>query len=408
MNRKINPIQFKLIDFVPAFSGLIGKTALVTSFAMVWATQYNIKNPDFVFENVRIEMIIGSIITLLAALLLPNTAPSGTLAPLIILVPSMAAFGVHPFVLSILVGAFGILAIKTKLFHKLIAMSGLVTKTSLTLTIGISGVFLSIKNLSAFFIEKHTPFLILLAVLILIYAILLKLNKLWLIVPIAAMISVMISFAYGITLGSFKPIILPSFNPSYWWNDMWGIGFGLEPLTILKTIPFALFVILLWAIDTISINAMLEANYKPDEKREEINLDRSITITSFRNIIGGLFGGAQTSALWRSFLIPLFMVKRPLRPASILLGSLGILAGFTAIPVMVLSFPPLIWSVLLFGIFLPFVLVGLRNLSGSGNSLSKIIIIILAILGILISPMITWITASLYEKFEQVLKIKKR
>ncbi len=42
------------------------------------------------------------------ALLIPNIAPTGTLAPFIVLVPLIAAFGVHPLLLSSLVGIFGI------------------------------------------------------------------------------------------------------------------------------------------------------------------------------------------------------------------------------------------------------------------------------------------------------------
>ena len=404
MRNKINLFRFKPIDLIPAFSGLIGKTALASSFAVVWASQFAITNPDFVFENVRLEIIIGSIITLLVALLLPNTAPCGTLAPLIVLVPSMAAFGVHPLILSISVGILGILAIKTTIFHKLIALSGMVSKASLTLTIGISGVILSTKNLYSFFAGKYTPFFFVMITLIIVYLLLRAYQKLWLIVPFAAVISILVSICFRMSFGRLDTYTLPNFNPSTWWVDLWGIGYGFEIQTIVKTIPFACFVILLWAADTVSINAMLESNYKPGEKKEEINLDRSIIVTSIRNMIGGLLGGAQTGALWRSFLIPLFMVKRPLQPASILLGLLGIIAGFTAIPVKILSFPPLIWSVLLFGIFLPFAEVGFRNLKSTDKMLSKAAIVISTILGVIISPILTWIGAFLYEQLQNHYK----
>jgi hypothetical protein len=404
-NKLFNPVRFHLIDFIPALSGLIGKTALVTSFAVVWATALNITNSEFIFENVRIEMIVGSIITLVAALLFTDAAPSGTLAPLIVLVPSMAAFGVHPFLLSILVGFIGIIGIKTQLFHKLIALSGHISKISLTLTIGIAGVILSLKNMNVFFGDMHGPFYLILLTLLLAYFLLLKWKKNWLIIPIAAITSVVISLSYGIGIGKVDSILLPSFNPSFWWNDMWGIGFGFDLITFVKTLPFAFFVLLLWAVDTVSINTMLDANYKAGEKKEEININCSFLITSFRNVIGGIFGGAQTSALWRSFLIPLFMVKRPLRPASILLGVLGIIAGFSAIPIKVLSFPPLIWSVLLFGIFLPFVLVGLKNLKDNNNMVDILTVIVTTSLGVVISPMITWVLAILYERIKLVKKV---
>jgi hypothetical protein len=58
------PKSIKMIDFIPTLSGLIGKVALVSSFAFVWAEELAILSPYFIFENVRIEIIIGSLITL--------------------------------------------------------------------------------------------------------------------------------------------------------------------------------------------------------------------------------------------------------------------------------------------------------------------------------------------------------
>jgi hypothetical protein len=399
-NRR-NPNSFQLIDFVPALSGLIGKTALVTSFAVVWSNELNIKTPDFVFENVRIEMIIGSIITLIAALLLSDTAPSGTLAPLIVIVPTMARFGVHPFILSLLVGIIGIISIKTGLFHKLVGLSGSISKTSLSLTIGISGVLLSLNSLNTFFGDKRTPLFLIVVALTGTYFLLRKWNKIWLIIPVAAVVSILISTAFHVNLDDKFNLSLPSFHPSYWWNEMWGIGFGFDFLTVMKTLPFAFFVLLLWAVDTVSITAMLDATYEEHEKKEQIKLNRSFTIASLRNMIGGLFGGAQTSALWRSFLIPLFMVERPMRIASILMGILGIIAGFTAIPIKILSFPPLIWSVLLFGIFVPFIFVGVQTLWTTQKKTNKAAIILSATAGILFNPIFAWAIAILYEKINK-------
>jgi hypothetical protein len=194
-------------------------------------------------------------------------------------------------------------------------------------------------------------------------------------------------------------------SPAYWWKNMWEIGFSMDPITIIKTLPFALFVIILWAIDTVSITTMLEASHMEGQK-EEINLDSSFLITSLRNMIGGFFGGAQTGALWRSFLIPLFMVNRPLRPASILMGALGIIVGITYYPIALLSFPPLVWSVLLYGIFLPFLMVGLRNLRGSQNRMDILVILLSIVVGVMMSPILTWVLALTYEKVVNRLRIK--
>ena len=398
--------KFMLIDTIPAISGLIGKTALVTSFAVIWAAELKITNPDFVFENVRIEIIIGSIITLIAALIWRDVAPSGTLAPFVTMIPTMVAFGVHPFILSIGIGITGIFAVQTKLFSKLLALSGPITKVSLTITFGVSGVIMSIRKLYVFFYKTPIALYLILLLIFTFYLLLLKWHKLWLIIPTAAITAILISLTFGFQLIQTMEmnISLPSFYPVHWWRDMWGIGFGLNLYTIIKTLPFALFVLLLWAIDTVSITTMLDANYGPEEKKEEINLNRSFLITSLRNMLGGTFGGAQTGALWRSFLIPLFTIKRPLQPASILLGIFGIIAGITAIPLRILSFPPLIWSVLLFGIFLPLLSAGIKNLAIIHKSSSKLIAIVTVLFGISTSPIITWICTVLYEK---VISYKK-
>ncbi len=398
MKHKTNPVQIRPIDFVPALSGLIGKTALVTSFAVVWAKQLNITTPDFVFENVRIELLIGSIITLIVALLYKDTAPSGSLAPFIVLVPAMAGFGVHPFPLSVLIGLFGYLSIRTGLFHKLVSLSGPVTKTGITLTIGISGVMMSLKNLRDYFGGITSPLVLMTGLLLLLFLVLLRYKKNWLIIPVSAAIALLLPPLFGMRLELSAVYSLPSLNPSYWWNTMWGIGYGMDYNTLARTVPFALFAIVLWAVDTVSIQTMIEANSKPGDQREDIHLNRSFIVSSIRNLLGGIFGGAQTSALWRSYLIPLFMIKRPMRASSILMGALGITAGLLAVPVKILSYPPLIWFVLLFGIFLPFVLVGVRNALKSDKVLIILLILCLTLAGVIISPIVTWICAVLCDK----------
>jgi len=392
-------LKNSLLDLIPALGGLIGKVALVSSFALVWAKELDISTPYFVFENVRMEILIGSIITLIVALIFHNLAPAGTLAPLIVLIPTMANFGVHPLILSIMVGILGIISVKTKVFERLISISGDICKTSLTLVFGVSGVILATQKLINFFGNKYIPLLCLLLTLATTYTLLFICKKTWLMIPISAGVSLAFSWLFGIEIDTSTNIKAIQLNPIYWWEDMWGIGFGLNMMTILKTLPFALFVVLLWTVDTVSIQAVISTDFKENEKNEEINIKSSFMAVSIRNMIGGFFGGAQTSSLWRSFLIPLYMMKRPLRHASIMLGILGIFAGITAAPIRILSFPPLVWSVLLFGIFIPFINTGIKNLKDTNNFTQKFIIVLLAVLGIVFSPILTWVGGILFEKF---------
>lgn len=309
MVNKIKNLEISYKDFIPALSGLIGKIALVSSFALVWAQELSITNPNFVLENVRIELLIGSIITLIAAIFYPNAAPAGTLAPLVVLLPVMSAFGVHPLILGIAIGVIGILVVRIGLFKKLIDLSGFTCKTSITLSFGIAGIWMSVQKLYIFFNQEEYIFWILSILLVIAYLILICLKRNWLVIPVVSVVAFLVPKLFG-TGYEITPVSLNlNLNPFYWWNDMWGIGFGLNGLTILKTIPFAFFVIILWAIDTLSIQTIREGSYAKEEKKERLDIVQSFSIIAIRNIIGSFLGGAQTGSLWRSFLIPLYMVK---------------------------------------------------------------------------------------------------
>ena len=400
MVNKIKNLEISYKDFIPALSGLIGKIALVSSFALVWAQELSITNPNFVLENVRIEILIGSIITLIAAIFYPNAAPAGTLAPLVVLLPVMSAFGVHPLILGIAIGVIGILVVRSGLFKKLIDLSGFTCKTSITLAFGIAGIWMSVQKLYTFFNQEEYIFWILIILLVIAYLILICLKRNWMVIPVVSVVAFLVPKLFG-TGYEITPVSLNlNLNPFYWWNDMWGIGFGLNGLTILKTIPFAFFVIILWAIDTLSIQTIREGSYAKEEKKERLDIVQSFSIIAIRNIIGSFLGGAQTGSLWRSFLIPLYMVKRPMRKCAVLLGVLGIIASLTMIPIQIMSYTPMVWSVLLFGIFMPFAVIALTNTKNVKGGRTKIFILIFSIVGITISPIITWIASVLYEKLE--------
>ena len=392
---------FKGSDFIPALSGLIGKISLISSFAVVWAQELGITNPNFVFDNVRLEIFIGGIVALISTLISPEIAAAGTLAPLVVLIPSMVKFGVHPLILSVLVGIIGLIFIKVGLLAKLILMSKHISKTSMTLVFGISGVILCIQKLAVFFNRTYWILAVILVVLTVCYIYLLKKEKAWLMIPISAIISLVLPLLSGIKINLSEPINNLVLNPSYWWKEVWGVGFGVDLPIILKTLPFAIFVMLLWAMDTVAITTLLDEQRQEEQKQEEIDLNQSFIMVAIRNIIGGIFGGAQTSSLWRSFLIPLFMVKRPMRGATILLGILCITVGLWGMPIKILAFPPLVWTVLLFGIFMPLSLAGFNKWRRGTKLVQKIGIIILAAMGIGYSPIITWIGAVVLEKLSK-------
>ena len=292
------------------------------------------------------------------------------------------------------------MVVRSGLFKKLIDLSGFTCKTSITLAFGIAGIWMSVQKLYTFFNQEEYIFWILIILLVIAYLILICLKRNWLVIPVVSVVAFLIPKLFG-TGYEITPVSLNlNLNPFYWWNDMWGIGFGLNGLTILKTIPFAFFVIILWAIDTLSIQTIREGSYAKEEKKERLDIVQSFSIIAIRNIIGSFLGGAQTGSLWRSFLIPLYMVKRPMRKCAVLLGVLGIIASLTMIPIQIMSYTPMVWSVLLFGIFMPFAVIALTNTKNVKGARTKIFILIFSIVGITISPIITWIASVLYEKLE--------
>jgi hypothetical protein len=296
-------------------------------------------------------------------------------------------------------------AVKTGIFNKLVELAGFVSKTSITLTFGVSGLIMSAKKLFLYFKEEQVACYTIIILLSIIYMVLFRIKKNWLIIPVAAVVSFLVPMVLGIGIQISLVHTKLHLNPFYWWNEMWGIGFGLDLITILKTIPFALFVILLWTIDTVSIQTIQESNAESDDEKVKMDIPQSFLIVSIRNIIGAVFGGAQTGSLWRSFLIPLFMMKRPIRACAIVLGITGIIGSLTLLPIQIMSYVPLVWSVLLFGIFMPFTVTAIQNILKAEKLVTKTVVVLCSVLGIVISPIFTWIASVIYERI--VLRTKK-
>jgi len=397
MNKEKHFPDIKPIDFVPAFSGLVGKAALTASFALVWAKELGIQNESFVFENVRLELLVGSLLTLLFSLVWPTAAPAGTLAPLLILVPFMVACGAHPLVFGVLVGVLGLVFVRIGLFQKVSGLSSPYVRTCLTLSFGLSGSALALGNLFRFFEKILWAAALLLLLLGGLFFILRKRKKTWLMIPLSAAASLGIPMLFGIFPAVSSKVSPIRIDPSWWWNEMWGIGFGLSMKTLLVTLPFALFAVFLWTIDAAAVETIREAQ-ESTKKVGKIDSSLSFYAAAIRNLAGSILGGAQTASIWRSFLIPLYMVNRPMRVCAVLLGTFGVAAAVTAIPVQLMSYVPLVWSVLLFGIFMPFLVVSLSNLLRMKNGKKSLPAILFSLAGAMWSPILTWLLSGFFER----------
>lgn len=393
-------------DLIPALSGAIGKISLVAAFAMAWASGLGISDPAFVTENIRLELVIASVFALIFSVVVnPAAGPPGTLAPLIPLVPLMVSAGVHPLPFAILISLAGFIFARIGYFHDIVNINGVGTKAGILLLFGIMGISSSLQKLQSWTINNHQNSL--LYVLILFgsaaYIILVRLNAKWLIIPASAIVSLVISSLYGLAPSLVTGFGLPIIDPAYWWDHKWGIGFGLTVNHFFSAVPFALLVMTMWPIDALAVKTLQEQNYPSTAKHAILDMDATFTVVAIRNLVGALFGGTQTAAVWRSFMIPLAVVKRPIGGSALFLGIFGIAFAVMGFPIDVSVFPPLVWLVLIFGVFAPMLEIGLSTIRYTASAHIALICIIV---GLGINPVIGWSVALLIENMKQKLTKK--
>lgn len=403
INIPFKDYTFRAEDFVPALSGAIGKVSLVAAFAVAWAAGLNIGDPSFVTENIRLEIVLAGIITILfSAVLNPSAGPPGTLAPLIPLIPAMAAAGVHPLPLGILIGAIGLAISAFRYFSRIVQINGTGTKGGILLLFGFLGISSSVQNLKAWADQSAMPdmLMILLAAGLGVYILLGRFNAKWLVIPACAIAAIGITALFGLYPRLETGVGLPIINPNVWWTQKWGIGWGLSMDNFIKALPFAMLAVVMWPIDGLAIRAIQETNYPKEAQNAVFDMDSTYTIVSLRNIIGTLLGGSQISAIWRSFMIPLSIVKRPIGASALVLGIFGVFFGILGAPLDIMVFPPLLWLVLIFGVYTPLIEVGLNTIK---NAATAQIAAVAIIAGIAVNPVIGWAAATLVENF-QIIK----
>lgn len=395
-NRPLENYTVRLEDLIPALSGSVGKIALTAAFAIAWTKGLNIVDPTFVAENVRLEIVIGSLLTIIfSAILNPYSAPPGTLAPLIPVIPLMCSAGVHPLVLGLLIGIFGVFISIFKYFDKVVEINGTAARGGVILLFGIMGVTSSIGSLTAWTSGKSSSiFFILILLGTVVYIALNYFGYKWLMIPAAALIALGVSAVFKFFPEMKTIAAFPIINPYEWWFNRWGLGFGINISNIIKALPFALLAVVMWPADALAIKGLQESNYPADAKNSLFEMNSTITVVSIRNIIGSFLGGAQTAAIWRSFMIPLSIVKRPIGGSALLLGILGIAFGLLGFPLDIALFPPLIWMVLIFGVYMPLVEIGLSTVKTPAQAQ---IAGLTLLVGLAVNPVLGWAVAILIE-----------
>lgn len=400
VNIPFKDYNLRIEDIVPALSGAIGKVALVAAFSVAWAQGLGLKDPTFVIENIRLEIVVASILTIIfCAFLNPSAGPPGTLAPLIPLVPVMVASGVHPLPLSILIGFIGIVISGFKYFDKIIALNGPGTRGGIILLFGIMGLISSLDNLKNWANDSGVSGLtvVLLVACIILYLLLSRFQLKWLIIPTCALAALLISGLYGKYPVFETTMAFPIINPDVWWNEKWGIGWGISLGDFIKALPFAILAVVMWPLDALAVKTIQELNYPKEAKKAVFDMNATYILVSIRNIIGAILGGGQIAAVWRSFMIPLGVVKRPIGGSALILGIMGLTFGLFGVPIDIAVFPPLLWVVLIFGVFMPLLEIGLNTVKSIATAQ---IASICLITGLAINPVLGWVVANLIENFK--------
>lgn len=398
MNIPFKDYRFRVEDIIPAFSGMIGKVALVAAFALAWTAGLNIADPEFVTESVRLEIVIGSLLTIIfCATLNPHAAPPGTLAPLIPIVPLMARSGVHPFALGILIGVFGLILSAFGSFEKLIRINGQGTKGGIILLFGFMGISSSLTSLKEWADNTPAPdvFVLLIIAGLIIYMLLAKLSLKWLMIPVCAAAAVILSALFGLFPAFQTGIGVPIIDPNHWWTQKWGIGWGFTMQNFINALPYALLAVVMWPIDALAVTSIQECHY-PKKAMPVMELNATYSLVSVRNILGTVLGGSQIASVWRSFLIPLAVVRRPIGASALILGILGIGCGLFGYPIDVAVFPPLLWLVLIFGVYIPLLEVGVSCIKNSYSAQTAAVCIIG---GLAVSPVLGWMLSVSIENF---------
>jgi hypothetical protein len=392
----------RIEDMVPALSGVVGKIALAAAFAMAWSSGLKIADPTFVAENVRLELFVAALFALLfSAVLNPSAGPPGTLAPLIPVIPVMIAAGVHPLPFAVLVGLFGIIIASLGFFRHIVRINGPGTRGGVLLLFGILGVTGSLENLQVWTDGSHHENL-LFPLLILgagVHLFLGRRNMKWLVIPACAVLALLVSALFGLFPTFDTPAALPILDPNHWWNVKWGIGYGWTVQNVVVALPFAVLVIAMWPIDALAIISMQESHYPVRATKAIMNLDATFVIVSIRNMLGTILGGGQVAAVWRSFMIPLAVARRPIGGSALLLAIAGVTFAFLGFPIDIAIFPPLVWLVLIFGVFIPMIEIGVGLLH---NPAAIQLAILCLVLGIGLNPIVGWSVALVAENFQLI------
>lgn len=401
--------RFEWEDLVPALAGTIGITVMYSAVMAAWAKGLSANwehvnlGADFVIQVVRVEMLIPALLFCIFAsgLWNPRANLAGNHGPMIPLIGTIALAGAHPLALAILISTFGLLLSYFKGGSRLVSLTSKGVAGGLLIYLGAMGSMLSINTLHNWagglqtsHALEHSLGFISLAILVLnvvIYALLAKIEKRWLAIPICSFVSVATALALGagIDLNFQTEPGLPNLNPMYWWGSTeTGWQLGLPNLShFVASLPFAILAVAMWSPDFLGHRIFQELNYPKKSKDVLMDVDDTMTCCSLRQVVGTFFGGGNVTSSWGTYMIPAAIAKRPIPAGAILLGIMCIVVAVLGFPMDLAVWAPVMWTALLVGVFLPLLEAGIQMINDNKDAHTAGICIFAAIV---VNPVFAW------------------
>ncbi|KAB2824412.1 DUF3360 family protein [Aliivibrio finisterrensis] len=395
--------RFELEDLVPALAGTIGIIAMYSAVMMSWADGLTQAWPhinlgkEFAIEVARVEMLIPAFLfcILASGFFNPRANLAGNHGPMIPLIGAIALAGAHPLALAILLGVFGLLLSYFKGGSKLVNLTSEGVAGGLLVFLGFSGAMGQISNIQAWStgLEGELGYigLIVLAVNIVLYAYLARINKRWLAIPACAFagLAVALALGAGFDLKFETEIGIPNLNPVYWWGSTEeGWMLGLPNLQhFLASLPFAILAVAMWSPDFLGHRIFQELNYPRRTEKVLMDVDDTMTMCSIRQMVGTAVGGGNITSSWGTYMIPAAIAKRPIPGGAILLGTIVMIIAILGFPMDVAVWPPVMCMALLVGVFLPMLEAGVQMVKENKDAQSAGICIFAAAVT---NPVLAW------------------
>ncbi|KJD33230.1 membrane protein [Tamlana sedimentorum] len=404
--------RFEWEDLVPALAGTLGIVAMYSSVMMAWAEgltsawDHITLGKEFAIEVSRVEMIIPTILFVIFAsgFFNPRANLAGNHGPMIPLIASIAIAGAHPLALAVLIGVFGLLLSVFKGGSRLVNLTSKGVAGGLLIFLGFTGALGQITTIQSWGkgLESSTVQLgslgflglIILAVTVILYSFLARIDKRWLAIPACAVTALLIALigGAGFDLQFTTQMGLPNLNPVHWWgstDEGWMLGLPNSEHFI-ASLPFAILAVAMWSPDFLGHRIFQEMNYPKKTEKVLMDVDDTMSMCSLRQMVGTAVGGGNITSSWGTYMIPAAIAKRPIPAGAILLGVMVLGVAILGSPMDVAVWPPVRCIALLVGVFLPMIEAGVQMVKRSACAQAAGICIFTAMVT---NPVLAWALA---------------